>query len=111
MVRMDREDHRGWLTTSIAHRLSGNLGRDAETCIIRARRIVEKEPRVLIEEARVKIDQMKFEEARSVLMECDRLRSDRVELGFLNGLSYAREGRMEDAERRFSTVLGQILHT
>ena len=105
MVRMDREDHRGWLTTSIAHRLSDNL-EDAETCIIRARRIAEKEPRVLIEEARVKIDQMKFEEARSVLMECDRLRSDRVELGFLNGLSYAREGRMEDAERRFSTVLG-----
>ena len=34
-------------------------------------------------------------------MECDKLRADKVEIGFLNGLSYAREGRIEDAERRF----------
>ena len=104
MVGMDREDHRGWLTASMAHRMNGNL-EDAETCIVRARRIAEREPRVLIEEARVRIDRMEFEEARSVLMECDKLRADQVEVGFLNGLSYAREGRIEDAERRFSSVL------
>ena len=105
MVDMDREDHRGWLTASIAQRMNGNL-EDAETCIVRARRIAEREPRVLIEEARVRIDRMEFEEARSVLMECDKLRADKVEIGFLNGLSYAREGRIEDAERRFAFVLG-----
>lgn len=104
MVGMDREDHRGWLTASMAHRMNDNL-EDAETCIVRARRIAEREPRVLIEEARVRIDRMEFEEARSVLMECDKLRADEVEVGFLNGLSYAREGRIEDAERRFSSVL------
>ena len=104
MVDMDREDHRGWLTASIAQRMNGNL-EDAETCIVRARRIAEREPRVLIEEARVRIDRMEFEEARSVLMECDKLRADKVEVEFLNGLSYAREGRIEDAERRFAAVL------
>ena len=104
MVGMDREDHRGWLTASIAQRMNSNL-EDAETCIVRARRIAEREPRVLIEEARVRIDRMEFGEARSVLMECDKLRADKVEIGFLNGLSYAREGRIEDAERRFASVL------
>lgn len=104
MVGMDREDHRGWLTASIAQRMNSNL-EDAETCIVRARRIADREPRVLIEEARVRIDRMEFGEARSVLIECDKLRADKVEIGFLNGLSYAREGRIEDAERRFASVL------
>jgi len=104
MVEMDREDHRGWLTASIAQRMNSNP-EDAETCIVRARRIAEREPRVLIEEARVRIDRMEFGESRSVLMECDKLRADKVEIEFLNGLSYAREGRMEDAGRRFVSVL------
>ena len=105
MVESDREDHRGWLTASIAHRMNTNL-EDAETCIVRARRIAERESRVLVEEARVRIDRMEFEEARSVLMECDKLRANKVEISFLNGLSYAREGRIEDAERKFASVLG-----
>jgi len=43
MVGMDREDHRGWLTASIAQRMNSNL-EDAETCIVRARRIADREP-------------------------------------------------------------------
>ena len=51
--------------------MNSNL-EDAETCIVRARRIAEREPRVLIEEARVRIDRMEFG-GGSVLMECDKL--------------------------------------
>ena len=100
MTSCDREDHRSWLATAYYNRLSGDLG-EARTCIVRARRIAEKEPSVLIEEARILIETMDFDEARSVLRECDKVRADRLEMDFLNGLAHAREGRMEEAERRF----------
>ena len=58
------------------------------------------DPSVLIEEARILIETMDFDEARSVLRECDKVRADEVEVEFLSALAYAREGRMEEAERR-----------
>ena len=40
-----------------------------------------------------------------MLRECDKVRADRLEMDFLNGLAHAREGRMEEAERRFLSVI------
>ena len=42
---------------------------------------------------------------RQILRECDKLRADKVDLNFLNGLAFAREGRIEEAEKRFLNVL------
>ena len=104
MKSLDREDHRGWLSSSYWNRLTGEL-EEALTCVIRARRIAERDPVVLLEEARVRIEIMDFDEARSILRECDKLRADKVDLNFLNGLAFAREGRIEEAEKRFLNVL------
>ena len=104
MTSFDREDHRSWLAASYYSRLSGDLD-EARTCIVRARRIAEMDPNVLIEEARILIETMDFDEARSVLRECDKVRADKVEMEFLSALAYAREGRMEEAERRLLSVV------
>jgi len=104
MVHLDREDHRSWLASSYFNRISGNI-EEARICVTRARRISEESPDVMIEEARILIEEMKFDEARSILRECDKVRADPVEVGLLCGLAFAREGRMDEAKRKFVSVL------
>ena len=90
-------------SSSYWNRLTGEL-EEALTCVIQARRIAERDPTVLLEEARVRIEIMDFDEARSILRECDKLRADKVDLNFLNGLAFAREVELKK-QRRILNVL------
>jgi tetratricopeptide (TPR) repeat protein len=105
-ISIDRESSLAWVGRARTLRQLDEL-EEAEISIVRASRLDPENPMILVEHALLRIDQGRIPEAERFAHEAESSLLDTEILHYIRGLIAAELGNLEEARRRFDTVLVQ----
>ena len=100
----DRESALAWVGRARTLRQLGEFD-EAEVSIIRASRLDNEDPMILVEHALLRIDQGEISDAERLVHEAETSLSNTEVLHYIRGLIAAELGNYSEARRRFDTVL------
>jgi len=100
----DRESALAWVGRARTLRQLGEFD-EAEVSIIRASRLDNEDPMILVEHALLRIDRGEISEAERLVHEAETSLSNTEVLHYIRGLIAAELGNYSEARRRFDTVL------
>ena len=100
----DRESALAWVGRARTLRQLGEFD-EAEVSIIRASRLDNQDPMILVEHALLRIDQGEISDAERLVHEAETSLSNTEVLHYTRGLIAAELGNYSEARRRFDTVL------
>jgi len=103
-VEIDRESGLAWLGRARALRYQKAFD-EAEVALVRARRLIPEHPSISLEQAQLFLEMGDLEQANALSLEANTILKDSPTVPFIRGIIAARQGRLEEAKKFFSTCL------
>jgi len=103
-VEIDRESGLAWLGRARALRYQKAFD-EAEVALVRARRLIPEHPSISLEQAQLFLEMGDLEQANALSLEANTILKDSPTVPFIRGIIAARQGRLEEAKKLFSTCL------